>query len=128
MGIYDYDWDPYEIKTEDGYTLTLMNITKKRSAAVADAPLNPLLMVPAMGSNPDTWFGAFINNAVPDNAIQLKILDAGHDLWALYSRGTEYSRKHDKYAADTAEFWDFSWAEMGKYDVKAAIGFIYKRK
>jgi len=55
MGIYGYDWDPYNITTEDGYTLTLMNVTKKTSAQTADASLNPLLMVPAMGSSPDAW-------------------------------------------------------------------------
>ena len=43
----------------------------------------------------------------------------------LYSRGTEYSRTHKDYAGDSAEFWNFSWADMGKYDLKAAIDFIY---
>ena len=128
MGVYGYDWEPYEITTDDGYTLTLMNVTKKRSAHKANAPLNPLLMVPAMGSNPDSWLSVAIYNDPPDNAIQLKLLDEGHDLWGLYSRGSEYSRVHDKYDVHTAEFWNFSWHEMGYYDLKAAVDFIYQKK
>jgi len=34
-------------------------------------------------------------------------------MWLLYSRGTEYSRKHEKYDEMSAEFWNYSWAEMG---------------
>ena len=29
MNAFEYDWTPYEVKTEDGYTLTVMNVTKK---------------------------------------------------------------------------------------------------
>ena len=48
-------------------------------------------MVPAMGSSPDGWLSAFIYNDPPDNAMPLKLFDAGHDLWLVYSRGQEYS-------------------------------------
>ena len=63
-----------------------------------------------------------------DQGIFLKLLDEGHDLWCLYSRGTRYSLTHDKYSDDSAEFWDFSWADMGAHDLKATIDFIYQRK
>jgi len=79
MGIYDYDWEPYQITTEDGYTLTLMNVTKKTSAERVTASLNPLLMVPAMGCDPAFWLQSSLTGGDTDNALFLKLLDAGHD-------------------------------------------------
>ena len=30
MGIYQYDWEPFEVTTDDGYILTLMHVTNKK--------------------------------------------------------------------------------------------------
>ena len=30
MGIYNYTWEPIEVTTEDGYTLTMMRVTGRR--------------------------------------------------------------------------------------------------
>ena len=128
MGVYGYDWEPFKITTEDGYVLTLMHITNRTGQkSSVDPNLNPILYVPAMGSNPDTWLSAGIYTDPPQNAIQLKILDAGHDTWMLYSRGCHYSLEHEKYTTDDPQFWNFSWYEMGYFDLKATVDFIYKR-
>lgn len=68
MGIWNYDWEPYEIHTADGYTITVMHITKKL-AGDTPATLNPLLMVPAMGSNPDSWIISEFANDPPTNPV-----------------------------------------------------------
>jgi hypothetical protein len=70
MGTYQYDWEPFEVTTDDGYTLTIMHITNKRGGeSSVDPALNPILIVPAMGSTPDTWTSVFVYNDPPDNAI-----------------------------------------------------------
>ena len=39
-------------------------------------------------------------------------------------RGNTYSRKHIKYTPKHATFWEFSFHEMGKYDLPATINYV----
>ncbi|KAG8336164.1 hypothetical protein J6590_050364 [Homalodisca vitripennis] len=54
------------------------------------------------------------------------LADAGFDVWLGNARGNTYSRRHIKYDPDKDEneFWDFSWHEMGYYDLPASIDYI----
>lgn len=88
------------------------------------APKEPMLAIHAMGNNPHDW----LNNGLadPDKApMPLQVLDDGHPLFMMYARGTEYSRQHETYAATSAEFWDFTWEEIGNYDVAACLDYVY---
>ena len=50
------------------------------------------------------------------------MVDAGFDLWLYNSRGNIHSEKHDMMDEwSLQEYWDFSWAEMGYYDIPAVI-------
>lgn len=40
------------------------------------------------------------------------------------ARGTKFSRKHLTITANDDEFWEFSWNEIGCYDLPAFIDFI----
>jgi len=53
------------------------------------------------------------------------IVDLGYDVWVGNSRGGEYT-KHNTLdpITDAKEYWDFSWAEMGLYDIPAVIDYI----
>ena len=47
----------------------------------------------------------------------------------LNFRGNAYSREHTWMSADSEpNFWDFSFEEFGKYDLKACIEFIREEK
>ncbi|RLN14227.1 hypothetical protein BBI17_009827, partial [Phytophthora kernoviae] len=53
------------------------------------------------------------------------LADAGYDVWLGNNRGTTWSREHLDYSADKGkEFWDFSWEDMGKYDLPAEIEYV----
>ena len=56
-------------------------------------------------------------------------VDAGYDVWLGNNRGNPYSRDHTELDPflDKREFWDFSFYEMGKYDVPANIEFIQSK-
>ena len=55
-----------------------------------------------------------------DYSPAFKLANEGFDVWLGNSRGTTYSRKHVKLDANKdRKYWDFSWAEQGKYDAPA---------
>ena len=55
---------------------------------------------------------------------------AGYDVWINNSRGNTYSRKHIFLDPDndSAEFWDFGWEEMGRFDIPAVVDYILDQK
>jgi len=66
-----------------------------------------------------TWF---FNNSTMD--LSLELVDRGYDVWVTNSRGTVFSNTHVKYTTADKEFWDFSFHEMGQYDVPANLNYI----
>ena len=50
------------------------------------------------------------------------MVDAGYDLWLYNARGIKYSDRNERDGEWTLkERWDFSWADMGLYDMPAVI-------
>mmetsp|Transcript_64086 Transcript_64086/g.88629 ORF Transcript_64086/g.88629 Transcript_64086/m.88629 type:complete len:158 (-) Transcript_64086:187-660(-) len=67
----------------------------------------------------------FLNNGPDSLAYQLS--RAGYDVWLGNSRGSGMSTTpHDTLhpVNNNKEFWGFTWADIGDYDVPAAIEFI----
>ena len=54
----------------------------------------------------------------------LELASSNYDIWITNSRGTVYSNDHIKYKVTDKEFWEFSFQEMGKYDVNANVNYI----
>lgn len=54
--------------------------------------------------------------------------DAGYDVFLTNSRGNFYSRKHIYKNPDDPKsgFWNFSFYEMGIYDLPAVIDYVRK--
>lgn len=59
--------------------------------------------------------------------MQLSLADAGYDVFLGNNRGTEYSTKHESLTWEQKEFWEFSWAEMGRYDDLANLRTIFEK-
>ena len=57
-------------------------------------------------------------------AIPFELFDAGFDVWLASNRGTKYSTKHTSLDWTEPEYWSWSWAEMGLYDVPANIDLV----
>jgi lysosomal acid lipase/cholesteryl ester hydrolase len=49
----------------------------------------------------------------------------GYDVWLGNSRGSKYSREHLYWDPnEDEEYWNFSWEQMGVYDLPAAIDYV----
>ena len=62
--------------------------------------------------------------AGPDDSTAFKLADNGFDVWMGNSRGSYFSLGHKTLSTDSHEYWDFTWMDMGKYDVPANIRFV----
>ena len=56
------------------------------------------------------------------------LADKGYDVWLGNTRGSYYSRRHKTLSPDKdKEFWEFSFVEMGRYDIKASVEYVLEQ-
>lgn len=66
----------------------------------------------------------FVNNG-PGLAPAYLLADKCYDVWLGNTRGSKYSRSHRTLNPDKdKEFWEFSFVEMGRYDITAAVDYV----
>lgn len=114
-----YPFLSYRTTTEDGYVLRMFRLQKKNSQIVGGKPV--VLLQHGLFDSADNWI---INEE--KGSLGFLLADAGYDVWLTNSRGNKYSRLNKYYTPNQSEFWNYSFQEMGKYDVKANIDFILK--
>ncbi|XP_058839894.1 lipase 3-like [Topomyia yanbarensis] len=110
--------EQHPVVTGDGYLLTLFRIP--------GSPRNP----PQKGKSV-----VFLQHGVlcsstdwvimgPSSSLAYLLVDAGYDVWLGNARGNTYSRQHLLDDPSKVKFWDFSWHEMGMYDLPAMIDYV----
>lgn len=52
------------------------------------------------------------------------LADLGYDVWMMNARGNRYARKHLDMNVSDKNYWNFSWHEIGVYDIPATIDHI----
>ncbi|XP_044735400.1 lipase 3-like [Chrysoperla carnea] len=123
---YGYPVETHSVVTEDGYILGVHRIPNGKIennnyTAEKDNNINKpvvFLMIGLLCSSAD-WI-----IAGPGKALGYLLADTGYDVWMGNARGTTHSKKHIKYNPETdAEFWKYSWHEMGIYDLPAMIDY-----
>ena len=116
-----YTWQPYEVETEDGWTLTLFRITGRVGEDAENGHWNstPVLITHGLGMDAVNWAES---NGL-GTVWPLQLVDRGYDVWMASNRGTSpYSDKNKNDDQWTEEqHWNFSFAEMGKFDQPAFI-------
>ncbi|XP_055546085.1 lipase 3-like [Wyeomyia smithii] len=112
---YGYRVEAHEVETDDGYQLEVHRITGSGST-LYDKRLPPVFLMHGLLASSADWLliGA-------GNALAYQLSDLGYDVWLGNARGNRYSRKHKKYTPNMDRFWNFSWHEIGVYDVPAMI-------
>ena len=97
----NYEWEPLDVVTEDGYKLTLFHVWHPD---YADPSLGPVLWHHGDSMDAAIWLN---ESDEPHPAISMAWL--GHDVYIANARATTYSRKHEKYLwrLHRRKYWDF---------------------
>ena len=62
----------------------------------------------------------WLTESLFERPLVLRLVDEGYDVWLGNNRGVTYSNKHDRDREwSLKERWDFTWAEMGLFDMPA---------
>ncbi|XP_075153183.1 lipase 3-like [Haematobia irritans] len=108
---YGYPSETHHVVTDDGYILELHRI--------ANHGAMPVLLTHGLLDSSATWV-----MMGPNKGLAYLLYERGYDVWMTNVRGNTYSRNHTKYTTKHAVFWDFTFHEMGKYDLPASINYV----
>ncbi|EDW64196.1 lipase 3 isoform X1 [Drosophila virilis] len=111
---YGYPAENHTVTTDDGYVLTLHRIPRPGST--------PVLLVHGLLDSSATWV-----MMGPNKGLGYLLYEQGYDVWMANVRGNTYSRKHIKYTHLHAKYWDFTFHEMGVYDIPKTIDYVLNR-
>lgn len=109
---YNYPAEDHKVTTEDGYILGMHRVPNPGRPAV-------LLMHGMLSSSAD-----FVLMG-PGISLAHFLHDQGYDVWMGNCRGNRYSTDHVTLdPTNGPEFWQFSWDEIGMYDLPAMIDYV----
>ncbi|XP_023289897.1 uncharacterized protein LOC105699294 [Orussus abietinus] len=117
---YGFPLEIHRVVTEDGYVLELHRIPRgRRSAILKRGSGIPVLLQHGLAGSSADWI-----IMGPENGLAYILADRGYDVWLGNNRGNVYSRNHTVISPTDKNFWDFSFHELGVYDLPATIDHI----
>ncbi|KUF78246.1 Gastric triacylglycerol lipase [Phytophthora nicotianae] len=121
-----YFVETHKVVTADDYVLTMYRLPKTYEESQAGAEPTAAKPVALLQHGLLDSSFTFVNN-FRNQSLAFVLADAGYDVWLGNNRGTTWSREHLTYTEDDDEFWEFSWEDMGKYDLPAEIEYALNK-
>lgn len=112
---HGYRVESHTVLTADGYMITMQRVLPESGKI----PKRAVLLNHGLFGCAEDWL--FLGR---DRALPYMLADTGYDVWLLNARGNRYSRMHTNKSKERTDFWDFSFHEMGVYDLPAVITYI----
>ncbi|XP_058451599.1 lipase 1-like [Malaya genurostris] len=112
---YGYDLEEHLVRTEDGYLLTMFRIPPR----IPGLRKHPVFMMHSLLSSSADWIMVGRRHG-----LAYLLANRGYDVWMGNARGSRYSRRHERYSVSSPKFWDFSFHEIGYYDIPALIDYV----
>lgn len=70
--------------------------------------------------NAESW----VVNRITQETLPFMLADLGYDVWLGNNRGAADYSSHEKFTVDDIEYWDFTFVDMGLFDVSAMLSYI----
>ncbi|XP_021927635.1 lipase 1-like isoform X2 [Zootermopsis nevadensis] len=119
---YGYPAETHTVTTEDGYILTMHRIPYSPKSNSTDTKRPVVFLQHGLTGSSADWV-----ILGPNKSVCYMLADKGYDIWLGNSRGNKYSKKHTTLSTKSSKFWDFSWHEMGIYDLPSMIDYVLNR-
>lgn len=123
---HNYPVEEHTVHTPDDYILTIYRIPDSpnlrgtaNSTAVARTSKPVVFLQHGILCASDDWI---LNG--PDTSLAYMFADSGYDVWLGNARGNTYSRQHKHKHPDSSDFWNFSWHEIGVYDLASMLDYV----
>ncbi|XP_041985087.1 lipase 3-like [Aricia agestis] len=114
---HGYAFEKHEVKTADGYFITLFRILPKKD--IREVGQRPVaLLVHGLLGSADDWL-----LMGPGKSLAYQMVDAGLDVWLGNVRGSRYSRRHAAKHPAQPDFWQFAVDEIAAHDLPAMIDY-----
>lgn len=114
-----FEGQEHNVTTRDGFILTLHRVTKSSNEIVpTKRPAAVVFIQHGLLCSAAEWV---IGSR--ENSLAFLLANEGYDVWLGNFRGNIYSRSHKTLNATDAQFWDFSWDEMAKYDLPSMLNY-----
>jgi len=117
-----YPCETYEVQTVDNYILTMHRIPHGKNNSHVPGPRPVAYLQHGIMDSSATWV---INH--PNISLGFMLADRGYDVWMGNNRGNTYSDKHVTLTTKEEKFWEFSFHELGEYDLPALIWFVLEK-
>ncbi|XP_077553267.1 lipase member M-like [Haemaphysalis longicornis] len=118
MSRFGHPVEIHKVTTEDGHILELDRIPGAETANTYRSN-TPVLLVHGIFLNAGGWVTNF-----PSQSPGFLLADAGFDVWLLNTRGVPQSNHHKTLKTDDPRFWAWSFDEIGRYDLAAAVDHV----
>ena len=117
-----YPCETYTVQTADNYLLTMHRIPHGKNSTHDKATQRPVVYL--QHGIMDSTVSWVINE--PNVSLGYLLADRGYDVWMGNNRGNTYSDKHTTLTKKDNQFWEYSFHELGEYDLPALIEFVVK--
>ncbi|CAG9797856.1 unnamed protein product [Chironomus riparius] len=108
-----YSASAYQVVTQDGYILRLHRIYPKNNKGCKI----PAFLMHCAFTNSMYWVNT------PNVALGLYLADEGYEVFMGNYRGSKYSSAHKWLDPESLKYWQFSYHEMGVYDLPPLIDY-----
>ncbi|XP_043269179.1 uncharacterized protein [Venturia canescens] len=115
---HGYSVEEHTLRTEDGYFLRLFRMPGSPSSP--ESNYKPVVFL----QHGVLWSSDAFVLMGPSHDLSFMLVDAGYDVWIGNVRGNTYCRTHQNKKPSDPKFWDFSYHEMGDYDLPSMIDHV----
>lgn len=115
---WGYPEESHQVRTEDGYLLTVHRIPHAKNDPEPNRPRPVFFLQHGLLCSSSNW----VTN-LPQHGLAFMLADAGYDVWMGNNRGNTYSKNHVKLSTDSEAFWDFTFHEFAMYDMPAMLNY-----
>ncbi|CAG7730446.1 unnamed protein product [Allacma fusca] len=114
-----YAFESHKVTTKDGYILEMHHVISTTSQNTSVPQQTVLLQHGLMGNS-----AHYMLQSPSENCLAIWLAQAGCDVWLGNFRGNCYSSGHTYLDQQSREYWDFSWDELGRYDLPAMFDYV----